>query len=267
MNFFRKGRSLLPVLLLGVAVALSGCKEETNNSANNAPSSPPAATTQVAQPAAEPAKQPAAAPTKVMNGVVSTKKNFYVVFDGSGSMRDCPPATASQRNCKSKIAAGKDALRAMVAALPDDVNLGLYVFDLSGDREVVPLGPNNKARFLAAVDAVRAENGTPLGEAIQTGARVLAAQYEKQLGYGEFRLVVVTDGDANGRIPLATAVKDANAAKIPIFTIGFGIGNTHELRRYSVQYWAADTESQVKQALLEAVSELDSPDEPAVPQK
>jgi hypothetical protein len=44
---------------------------------------------------------------------------------------------------------------------------------------------------------------------------------------------------------------------IPIYTIGFGIGQQHSLRRHSVSYKSADSAKELKNALTEAAAELD----------
>jgi hypothetical protein len=94
----------------------------------------------------------------------------------------------------------KWAVHQFIDGLPDNINLGLYVFDQSGSREVLPLGPDNKAEFLSQIDAVVANNGTPLGESIEAAVKALKVQQAKQKPYGEFRLLVVTDGHASDYI-------------------------------------------------------------------
>jgi hypothetical protein len=194
--------------------------------------------------------------TGTRKGAMDLSRNFYFVFDGSGSMKDPPPASDNgDHNAPSKIVGAKWAVTEFMKHVPKNVNLGLFVFDAHGEREVLPLGPNNRQKFLDDINAVQAKGGTPLGDAVGKGALALAKQYKKQLGYGEYKLIVITDGEADDRID--NGITKAMKYNIPIYTIGFGIGPTHSLRKYSISYRSADSAKQVESALEEAAAELD----------
>jgi hypothetical protein len=164
------------------------------------------------------------------------------------------------RQCKgdkrfrSRLEGAKWAVEEFLPLVPLDVNLGLWVFDSSATGERLALGVNNRDRFLAEVQKIRAGGKTPLTEAIEAGANRLAQQRDQQLGYGEFRLIVVTDGEATGR-PLPQAVSYARERRIPIYTIGLCIAAGHELRKYSVSYRAADSIEALKLGLEETLAE------------
>jgi Ca-activated chloride channel family protein len=180
-------------------------------------------------------------------GSASTTRNFYFIFDGSGSMDgDCGGVR--------KIDGAKEAVRKFLAQVPSDVNLGLYSFNEQGSQEFVPLGPDNRAKFLEAFSQFQPDNNTPLVGAIKVGVDKLVEQYKQQLGYGEFRLIVVTDGEAtDGNVEDATLY----AAKygIPIYTIGLCIGDNHPLRIYSLSYRAANNPQDLAKALEQATAE------------
>jgi len=188
-------------------------------------------------------------------GAASLTRNFYVIFDGSGSM-----AESLTRQCKgdrrfgSRLEGAKWAIEQFLPLVPGDVNLGLWVFDAAGNSERVPLGPDNREGFLSAVQKTKAGGNTPLTESIEQGVNRLVQQRDQQLGYGEFRLIVVTDGQATGR-PLPQAVDYARERRIPIYTIGLCIGEQHELRKYSVSYRAADSIEALKRGLEETLAE------------
>ena len=188
-------------------------------------------------------------------GAPSLTRNFYVIFDGSGSMGD-----SLTRQCKgdrrfgSRLEGAKWAVEQFLPLMPRDVNLGLWIFDADGNRERVPLGPGNHETFLTEVRKTRASGNTPLTESIEQGVNRLVQQRDQQLGYGEFRLIVVTDGQATGR-PLPQAVNYAREQRIPIYTIGLCIGEKHELRKYSVSYRAADSIEALKRGLEETLAE------------
>jgi hypothetical protein len=189
-----------------------------------------------------------------IGGQADLTRNFYFIMDGSGSMRE--PTT---RDCGGdqrfidKISGARWAIKKFLENVPEDMNIGLYIFDRDGRREVVPLGKANRDAFLRAVDNIDAGSGTPLAGAVRYGTDQLVAQYKKQLGYGEFRLVVVTDGIANN-IPDAALY----AAKygIPIYAIGLCVEENHPLRQYSVSYQAADSFADLSKGLSETLAEL-----------
>jgi len=188
-------------------------------------------------------------------GAASLARNFYFIFDGSGSMSESLTRQCTgDRRFGSRLEGAKWAVEQFLLLMPRDVNLGLWVFDADGNRERVPLGPDHHAAFLTEVRKTRAGGSTPLTESIEQGVNQLVQQRDQQLGYGEFRLIVVTDGQATGR-PLPQAVNYAGEQRIPIYTIGLCIGEKHELRKYSVSYRAADSIEALKRGLEETLAE------------
>jgi Ca-activated chloride channel homolog len=188
-------------------------------------------------------------------GEVALTRNFYFIFDGSGSMAESlNQQCQGDKQFATRLAGAKWAVEQFMPQVPPDVNLGLWVFDFHGNEERVPLGPGNRERFLAEVQKTVAGRNTPLTESIEQGVNRLVRQREGQLGYGEFRLVVVTDGEATGR-PLPKAVLYARERQIPIYTIGLCLGEQHELRKYSVSYRAANSMEALKAGLEETLAE------------
>jgi Ca-activated chloride channel homolog len=182
-------------------------------------------------------------------------RNFYFIFDGSGSMSE-----SLTKQCKgdkrfgSRLEGAKWAVEQFLPLVPRDVNLGLWVFDRNGNSERVSLGPDSRGPFLVEVKKIRAGGKTPLTESIEQGVNRLVYQRDKQLGYGEFRLIVVTDGDATGR-PLAQAVAYARERRVPMYTIGLCLSTDHELRKSSVSYRPADSIEALKLGLEETLAE------------
>ena len=186
----------------------------------------------------------------------STARNFYFVFDGSGSMGDSPDGDCrGDQSFKRKIQGAQWAAKELLKKIPKDVNIGLYVFDGGGQREVISLGPNNHNLFLGEIDKLDANGGTPLAEGIRFATAKLVEQYKKQLGYGEYRLVVVTDGEADS---IPEAALNSTKYGIPIYAIGLCIGDNHPLKQYAFSYKAADSAEDLRQSLEQTLAELPS---------
>jgi uncharacterized protein with von Willebrand factor type A (vWA) domain len=181
--------------------------------------------------------------------MMDTSSNAYIVFDGSGSMAGEP------------IQQAKRAATAFIAGAPDDLNIGLAVFDLNrmDGREIVSLGRGleQRQKLKAEIAAVEAGGGTPLGAAIKIGTDALIKQFQKQLRYGDIRLIVVTDGAASDGRDFMNSIDFAKKYHVPIYTIGFRIGGSHPLRQYSESYFTADDEKELLKAMEETLAELD----------
>lgn len=175
--------------------------------------------------------------------------NAIIVFDGSGSMAGEP------------IGQAKRAVTAFVDSAPDDLNIGLVVFDAARTTgsQVVPLGrgAEQRERLSQEIGNIVAGGGTPLGSAIQTGADALISQFQKQLRYGDIRLIVVTDGIAGDRRMFNESIKFAGVYHVPIYTIGFRIKSDHPLRQFSEAYFTANDEEELLDAMEETLAELD----------
>lgn len=179
-------------------------------------------------------------------------KNYYVVLDGSGSMKD----SACSGN-QSKMEAAKSAVAAFAASVPVDANLGLQVFDNRGVREWLPLGTGNRERFTQLVNQVGPTGNTPLRDSIDQAYAKLLIQGRKQLGYGEYHLVIVTDGEANaGQDPTVSVNAMLKESPVVLHTIGFCIGGNHSLNQAGrTIYKAADNPDALRQGLADVLAE------------
>ncbi|MGH8676139.1 MAG: vWA domain-containing protein [Burkholderiales bacterium] len=238
-------------VVLAAALALAGCDSPK-------PPTKPAATPEkpkgpVSSRTLTPA-WPAAVQGKTEASVSSDlfARNYYVVLDASGSM--------NERGCsgdQSKIDAARTALGAFAESLPADANLGLQVFDARGVREWIPLASGNRAKFKSVLGNARAGGGTPLHAAITQAYARLEAQGARQLGYGEYHLVVVTDGEASdGQDPTGAVKFILDRSPVVLHTIGFCIGPKHSLNQPGrTIYRAADDPNQLRQHLSDVLAE------------
>lgn len=178
--------------------------------------------------------------------------NYYLVLDGSGSMTNSRCSGG-----KSKMHAAKSAVSTFIQQIPQDANIGLLAFDSKGTSERVTLGSNNRPQMLNAVKNVRANGGTPLRSAISRGYASLEAQAKKQLGYGEYHLVVITDGEANSsQNPSRIVDRILEDSPVLIHTIGFCIEGGHSLNQAGrIDYKQANDPESLRKGLQEVLAE------------
>ena len=183
-----------------------------------------------------------------------TAKNYYIVFDGSGSMED-----GGCSGNLSKADAAKSALESFSSLLPSDAHIGLLTFDATGIRETLPLGLHSKNEFMDKVRALRPGGETPLNTAISRAVNSLEFQGQKQLGYGEYTLVVVTDGEAsNNEDPRRIVEYILDNTPIKLQTIGFCIGQNHSLNQPGLtSYQTAQSADQLVKELENVLAEAD----------
>lgn len=184
-----------------------------------------------------------------------TKKNFVMILDGSGSM--------SKQECSGNLTKSEVAKQAVIewsTSVPDDANLGLIVFDKNSFSIRLPLGQNNREQFRAEVQKVIPDYKTPLTKSLNTAYNMLTKQGRRQLGYGEYTVVIVTDGVANNIKALEQSVNMVLATSpIMIHTIGFCIASDHSLNREGrTIYRAADNPADLRKGLQEVLAESES---------
>jgi Ca-activated chloride channel family protein len=238
-------------LVLAAAILAVACEK-----APPPPPPPPKAQAKPVAPTPAPsANTPAWPPARSDTEAVAANlfaKNYYVILDGSGSM--------NERNCsggQTKLEAAKAALEVFSQTVPADANLGLLIFDGRGVREYLALGLGNREEFTRTVNAVKANAGTPLGSSVKLAYSRLQAHGARQLGYGEYNLVIVTDGAADaGNDPTPVVNQLLRESPIVVQTIGFCIGTKHSLNQPGrTIYRAADNPEELRQGLADVLAE------------
>ena len=119
-------------------------------------------------------------------------QNYYIILDGSGSMASDTCAEGS-----TKMDVARTAVKNFIQRIPQTANIGLFVFDHNGIRQRVELGAQNHEQLFAKIDQIKPDGHTPLKTALDFGYQQLSHQGSRQMGYGEYHLVVVTDGLAS----------------------------------------------------------------------
>lgn len=179
--------------------------------------------------------------------------NVVIILDASGSM-DARMRGTSMR----KIDAAKSALKEVMKRVPETTHIGLLVFSgrSRGRDWSYPLGPRDKARLDSAIGAARPSGGTPLGRYIKKGADRLLEERRKQLGYGTYRLLVVTDGEADDVSLVEKYTPDVVARGITVDVIGVDMNARHTLATKVHSYRSANDPSSLKKAIAEVFAEI-----------
>ncbi len=166
-----------------------------------------------------------------------------IVLDDSGSM------TADFPEAKQAIVDALDAMedsdRVAVVAL----NAGI----------VMPFTNVVDARttLTTALGTLRSDGRTPLTKAVQNAQQLLEVEASRVRGFGTFRLIVTTDGEADNGTALDAAVESiAATTPIQLTTIGIDISGGHVLRRSDLgSFVDVANVAALKSALQAAVAE------------
>ena len=186
--------------------------------------------------------------------------NVVIVLDASGSMEGAMPG------CRTKMLAAKLALKEVLRRLPPTTRVGLVVFSAMGlkDPWVQPLGSSgDNAALERVIDGLQPHGGTPLGAYMKIGADRLLEERARLFGYGTFRLLVVTDGEAEDQELVDRFTPDVMSRGITLDVIGVGMRGAHTLARRVHSYRAANDPAALRQALAEVLAEVGGGDNEA----
>ena len=173
--------------------------------------------------------------------------SVVIVLDDSGSMNE------RMTGGVPRIDAAKNAISVILKQFPVGTKLGLLL--LNGERAkqhwAIPLGELSVQQAIRRVESVIADGGTPLGERMRDGADALLQLREKQM-YGNYRLLIVTDGEANDAKLLYQYLPDVLCRGLIVDAIGVDMKKDHTLATRVHSYRRADD----AQALSKAVQEV-----------
>lgn len=177
-------------------------------------------------------------------------ENVVILLDASMSM------TTDMGSDQTRMDAAKEAIAKVVDGLPEGVPLGLVAFTTSGSKEWFhPMGPLDKAKFQAGLESIEPGGGTPLGAYIEVAANALLKVRKANQGSGEYRLIVVTDGEAEDPERMEAAAQALLARGIVLDVVGVQMLNTHSLARMAQSYRNADDAGALEQAVSALLAE------------
>jgi uncharacterized protein YegL len=177
--------------------------------------------------------------------------NVVIVLDTSGSMD-------GQMKGVKKMDAAKGALKEVLRQVPETTHIGLLVFGARGGEEdwIYPLGPRDEEKLAQAIDLPTPGGGTPLGFYMKRGADRLLEQRQKQFGYGTYKLLVVTDGEAQDQDLVDRFAPEIMARGITLDAIGVDMRQDHTLARAAHSYRRADDPESLKEAIADVFAEV-----------
>lgn len=178
--------------------------------------------------------------------------HIVIVLDASGSM------TGSMADGVLKIDAAKKALKEVANTIPSHTRIGLLVFSAGNTEDdwVYPLGELNLKRLREAINLPEPSGSTPLGTYMKIGADRLLEERQKQFGYGTYRLLVVTDGEADDSWRTETYTPLIMARGIKIDVIGVAMAEDHTLATKVHTYRRADDPASLQKALRAVLGEI-----------
>ena len=219
----------VPILAIGVLLAWRACVQigQDRQAADPGSAGGPRLSREERRIDRELAPDPNAATVPARDGLAAA-----IVIDVSGSMDRPARDDANGPKISTAKTAAMDLVDQFVNYANDHksepVLLAIYEFsDRDGQpdtREVVPMGPPDRDRAAVAIARMRAEGGTPIGNAMITAKRALDAT-----NVSRRHLLVITDGEnTDGYAP-----DDVTAA----------IGRRPEAERPSIYFVAFDIEA------------------------
>ena len=182
------------------------------------------------------------------------KDNYYVILDGSASMGESECSGG-----RNKMADAIDALSTFVDSVSQDANIGVSVFNNNRIIELLSL-QSDAGLNTTMLSQMVASGATLLRSAIHHAYAEMISQGERQLGYGEYHLIVISGGMATeGEDPAAVVRRMLSESPVNLHTIGFCSGADHSLDQPGfISYRAVDNLAALKQELSEVLAEAPS---------
>jgi hypothetical protein len=175
--------------------------------------------------------------------------NIMIVVDDSGSMDD--KMSDANGNKIQRMEAAKVALKEVLKNVDNDTYIGIVAFHMGW---IFKLGPKDDAALNAGIDSLQPSGGTPLGEFIKFGGDCLLNQRQSQHNYGTYRLLIVTDGQANDNVE--GYALEVMARGITVDVIGVDMDKDHALATITHSYRNAKDPSSLKAAIAEVLAEV-----------
>lgn len=181
-------------------------------------------------------------------GTLFASQKVVVVVDDSGSMADRMRYERVQ-----KMQAAKQSLRVVLEKLPEDAEVGVLALNRGW---LIPVQALDRTKLQSQVQGLRASGGTPLGTRMKEATDKLLELRSKD-PYGDFRLLVVTDGEASDQEVLTSVLPDIMSRNLMVDVIGVDMESEHSLATEVTNYRRADDPASLEAAIAESLAESD----------
>lgn len=178
-------------------------------------------------------------------------QKIVVVVDDSGSMSDWMRSERIR-----KIDAARQSLVVVLKSLPRDAKVGVLALNAGW---LVPLQTLDRERLQRSIRDLKARGSTPLGERMREASDELLALRKKDI-YGDYRLLVVTDGEAGDQELLAYVLPDIMSRGFVVDVIGVDMESEHSLATRVHNYRRADDPASLSAAIASSLAESDASD-------
>lgn len=144
------------------------------------------------------------------------EKNYIILLDDSGSM-------SGQKMKDAKI-----AVESFISNISDEINISLMTLNMG----LIVNFTKDKSLVIQSLKKINTDGGTPLSTSIKKAFSVITKKGKQQLGYGQYGIIIITDGVADsGENPTKIVNKIINETPIEIHTIGFHLDEDHSLNQ------------------------------------
>jgi len=190
----------------------------------------------------------------LMPTAAMAQQNVVVVLDNSGSMD-------YRMKDGTRLEVAKSVLIKVINGLPEETRLGIVLLNGQWESQdwFVPFGVLNKKDVSQKLQDLRAGGGTPLAGAMKAGADALLTVRAKE-HYGNFKLLVVTDGAADDTSLVDTYVTDINSRGVIVDAIGLDMSSDHSLATKVHSYRNANNPEQLLSAVSATFAETSAKD-------
>lgn len=194
-------------------------------------------------------------------GTTQATDYLVIVFDSSGSMGDLMSSVRETR-----LSVAKRALIDVVSKAPPTTKVGILTFN----GWAYDIQDIDQAKIKEAIDNIQSSGSTPLYEHIRAGATRLLKERQSQGNVGYYKLIVVTDGEADhsdaalnddstfydGSVKPGI-LKDILSRGVVVDAIGLDMAGNHTLAtQINGAYMRGDNPESLTQSLKQAVAEV-----------
>lgn len=190
----------------------------------------------------------------LVGNLFSADQYVVVVLDDSGSMDRMMDGSSGQIR---KMDAAKQSLLEVLNSLASDTRVGVLALNSSksGSPWIIPLAENQApGNWAKDIQQIAARGGTQLGEKLKLAAdELLAIRAQKR--YGTYRLLVVSDGEANDPRMVHAYLQQILGRGLTLDVIGVDMEGELSLATQAHSYRRADDIEGLKRAISEVFAE------------